>query len=50
MKNAYNNDINKYAEAVKRNVNERSQYGINNYNNESKYSADEGVRTFNTGY
>lgn len=50
MKNTYNNDISKYAEAVKRNVNERSQYGINNYSNESKYSADEGVRTFNTGY
>lgn len=50
MKNTYSNNLNDYANAVKKNVDERSQYGINNYNNESKYSADEGVRTFNTGY
>lgn len=39
-----------YAEYVKRNVDQRYQYGINKYNNDAKYTANEGVRTFNTGY
>jgi hypothetical protein len=33
-----------------KNVNDRNTYGINNYNNDSTYVANEGINTFNTGY
>lgn len=39
-----------YADYVKKNVNDRAQYGINDYANSPTYTANEGVRTFNTGY
>lgn len=52
MKSNYNGEkaTPNYADYVKRNVDQRYQYGINKYGNEPKYTANEGVRTFNTGY
>lgn len=45
------NDATKqYADYVMKNVNDRNTYGINNYNNDSTYVANEGINTFNTGY
>lgn len=44
------NATKQYADYVMKNVNDRSTYGINNYNNDSTYVANEGINTFNTGY
>lgn len=44
------NATKQYADYVMKNVNDRSTYGINNYNNDSTYIANEGINTFNTGY
>ena len=52
MKSKYSGTdaLKNYENYVKNNVDQRSQYGINDYNNSAKYTANEGVRTFNTGY
>ena len=45
------NDATKqYADYVMKNVNDRNTYGVNNYNNDSTYTANKGINTFNTGY
>ena len=44
------NTTKQYADYVMKNVNDRSTYGINNYNNDSTYVANKGINTFNTGY
>lgn len=44
------NATKQYADYVMKNVNDRSTYGINNYNNDSTYVANKGINTFNTGY
>lgn len=44
------NATKQYADYVMKNVNDRNTYGINNYNNNSTYVANEGINTFNTGY
>lgn len=44
------NATKQYADYVMKNVNDRSTYGINNYNNDSTYVANKGISTFNTGY
>lgn len=44
------NATKQYADYVMKNVNDRSTYGINNYNNDPTYVANEGINTFNTGY
>lgn len=44
------NATKQYADYVMKNVNDRSTYGINNYNNDFTYVANEGINTFNTGY
>ena len=44
------NATKQYADYVMKNVNDRNTYGINNYNNDSTYVANEGINTFNTGY
>lgn len=45
-----NNATKAYADYVMKNVNDRSAYGINNYNNSSTYTANNDITTFNTGY
>lgn len=52
MKTHYvgDNATKQYADYVMKNVNDRSTYGINNYNNDSTYVANKGINTFNTGY
>lgn len=44
------NATKQYADYVMKNVNDRNTYGINNYNNDPTYVANEGINTFNTGY
>lgn len=45
------NDATKqYADYVMKNVNDRNTYGVNSYNNDSTYTANKGINTFNTGY
>lgn len=44
------NATKQYADYVMKNVNDRNTYGVNNYNNNSTYVANEGINTFNTGY
>ena len=44
------NATKQYADYVMKNVNDRSTYGINNYNNDPTYVANKGINTFNTGY
>lgn len=44
------NATKQYADYVMKNVNDRHTYGVNNYNNNSTYVANEGINTFNTGY
>lgn len=44
------NATKQYADYVMKNVNDRSTYGINNYNNDSTYVANKDINTFNTGY
>lgn len=44
------NATKQYADYVMKNVNDRSTYGVNNYNNDSTYIANKGINTFNTGY
>ena len=45
------NDATKqYADYVMKNVNDRNTYDVNSYNNDSTYTANKGINTFNTGY
>ena len=48
MRALYNLDD--YAKFVQNNVDQRYQYGINDYQNGATYTPNEGVRTFNKGY
>ena len=48
MRAFYNLDD--YAQFVKNNVDQRYQYGINDYQNGATYTPNEDVRTFNKGY
>ena len=45
-----NNATKQYADYVMKNVNDRNTYGVNSYNNDSTYTANKGINTFNTGY
>ena len=45
-----NNALNDYSDFVKKNVNQRYRYGINDYNNETTYSENDNVLNFNRGY
>lgn len=44
------NATKQYADYVMKNVNDRNTYGVNSYNNDSTYTANKGINTFNTGY
>lgn len=44
------NATKQYADYVIKNVNDRNTYGVNSYNNDSTYTANKGINTFNTGY
>lgn len=52
MRNKYTTpaSTDQYASMVKRNVDTRAQYKVNDYNNGDKYTPTEGIRQFNSGY
>ena len=45
-----NNALSDYSDFVKKNVNQRYRYGINDFKNESVYSGSDDVLNFNRGY